>query len=136
MTVADQASADQVDQVEVLVRQLDPELPLPWYAQPSDAGADLVAIGIPVSRVLDLSEALQQDLVVVAQRLLQVVSERVVHPDSADLMPPSGEVREVVELIEKLRPHAQRTAEALLARALTAETDRLFRRFVDSVRPT
>jgi dUTP pyrophosphatase len=30
------------DHVEVLVRQLDPELPLPRYAQPSDAGADLV----------------------------------------------------------------------------------------------
>jgi dUTP pyrophosphatase len=28
--------------VEVLVRRLDPELPLPSYAQPSDAGADLV----------------------------------------------------------------------------------------------
>jgi dUTP pyrophosphatase len=28
--------------VEVLVRRLDPQLPLPGYAQPSDAGADLV----------------------------------------------------------------------------------------------
>ncbi|MDT3444837.1 dUTP diphosphatase [Pseudofrankia sp. BMG5.37] len=28
--------------VEVLARRLDPELPLPWYAQPLDAGADLV----------------------------------------------------------------------------------------------
>jgi dUTP pyrophosphatase len=29
--------------VEVLVRRLDPELPLPAYAHPGDAGADLVA---------------------------------------------------------------------------------------------
>ena len=29
--------------VEVLVRRLDPELPLPTYAHPGDAGADLVA---------------------------------------------------------------------------------------------
>ena len=30
-------------EVEVLVRQLDPDLPLPAYAHPGDAGADLVA---------------------------------------------------------------------------------------------
>ena len=29
--------------LEVLVRQLDPDLPLPSYAHPGDAGADLVA---------------------------------------------------------------------------------------------
>jgi dUTP diphosphatase len=29
--------------VEVLIRRLDPELPLPSYAHPGDAGADLVA---------------------------------------------------------------------------------------------
>lgn len=100
-----------------------------------EAGADLVATGMPVSRVLDLSEALQSDLAVVARRLLAAIGDRMVHPDSRDLMPPSDQVPEVVELVEKLRPHAQATAEALLARALTAETDRLFRRFIDSVRP-
>jgi dUTP pyrophosphatase len=30
-------------EVEVLVRRLDPQLPLPTYAHPTDAGADLVA---------------------------------------------------------------------------------------------
>jgi dUTP pyrophosphatase len=30
-------------ELEVLVRRLDPELPLPAYARPGDAGADLVA---------------------------------------------------------------------------------------------
>ncbi len=30
-------------QVDVLIRRLDPELPLPAYAQPGDAGADLCA---------------------------------------------------------------------------------------------
>jgi dUTP pyrophosphatase len=29
-------------EVDVLIRRLDPELPLPGYAQPGDAGADLV----------------------------------------------------------------------------------------------
>jgi dUTP pyrophosphatase len=31
------------DAVDVLVRRLDPDLPLPAYAHPGDAGADLVA---------------------------------------------------------------------------------------------
>ena len=34
---------DHADPVEVLVRRLDPDLPLPAYAHPGDAGADLVA---------------------------------------------------------------------------------------------
>ena len=33
---------DPYDPVEVLVRRLDPDLPLPAYAHPGDAGADLV----------------------------------------------------------------------------------------------
>jgi dUTP pyrophosphatase len=32
-----------LEQVEVLVRRLDPELPAPGYAHPGDAGADLVS---------------------------------------------------------------------------------------------
>lgn len=31
------------DKVDVLIRRLDPDLPLPSYAHPGDAGADLVA---------------------------------------------------------------------------------------------
>jgi dUTP pyrophosphatase len=34
---------DEREQVEVLVRRLDPALPLPDYSHPGDAGADLVA---------------------------------------------------------------------------------------------
>jgi dUTP pyrophosphatase len=32
-----------MDKVDVLIQRLDPELPLPAYAHPGDAGADLVA---------------------------------------------------------------------------------------------
>ncbi len=35
--------SEQTPPVEVLVRRLDPDLPLPAYAHPGDAGADLVA---------------------------------------------------------------------------------------------
>lgn len=42
---AKQAGGTSVDEdrVDVLVKRLDPELPLPGYAHPGDAGADLVA---------------------------------------------------------------------------------------------
>jgi dUTP pyrophosphatase len=44
MTDLDDATAStSTAPVEVLVRLLDPELPPPRYAQPGDAGADLVA---------------------------------------------------------------------------------------------
>ena len=34
---------DVVDVVDVLIQRLDPDLPMPSYAHPGDAGADLVA---------------------------------------------------------------------------------------------
>lgn len=37
------ATQGPADVVDVLVRRLDPDLPLPAYAHPGDAGADLVA---------------------------------------------------------------------------------------------
>lgn len=37
------AGGDQRVQVEVLLRRLDPHVPVPSYAHPGDAGADLVA---------------------------------------------------------------------------------------------
>lgn len=42
-TDAVQVEAVQADAVRVQVRRLDPDLPLPAYAHPGDAGADLVA---------------------------------------------------------------------------------------------
>jgi dUTP pyrophosphatase len=35
--------SEQREQLQVLVQQLDPELPIPVYAHPGDAGADLVS---------------------------------------------------------------------------------------------
>jgi dUTP pyrophosphatase len=40
---APEAPDEKSDAVDVAVRRLDPDLPLPAYAQPGDAGADLVA---------------------------------------------------------------------------------------------
>jgi dUTP pyrophosphatase len=37
------STAEASDRVEILVRRVDPELPLPSYAQPGDAGADVVS---------------------------------------------------------------------------------------------
>jgi dUTP pyrophosphatase len=43
MLLEEREDAAVTDAVDVLVRRLDPDLPLPAYAHPGDAGADLVA---------------------------------------------------------------------------------------------
>lgn len=40
--MSDKAAATPVHPVDVLVRRLDPDVPIPAYAHPGDAGADLV----------------------------------------------------------------------------------------------
>jgi dUTP pyrophosphatase len=39
----EESRADRDDRADVLIKRLDPRLPLPGYAHPGDAGADLVA---------------------------------------------------------------------------------------------
>jgi dUTP pyrophosphatase len=41
--VSGQRGDDAAEQLPVLIRRLDPDVPLPAYAQPGDAGADLVS---------------------------------------------------------------------------------------------
>jgi dUTP pyrophosphatase len=42
-TGVEESRADRDDRADVLIKRLDPRLPLPGYAHPGDAGADLVA---------------------------------------------------------------------------------------------
>ena len=81
------------------------------------AGADLVATGLPLPQVLDLAEALQQDLAVVAERFVGLVAERVL-PADGEPAPSSEQVGSAAAVIEQLRPHAQRAVEAVFASAM------------------
>ncbi len=89
-----------------------------------DAGAELVAGGVPLDVVLDLAAAVQQDISRVAQRFVSLVLEHIA--DTSDEKQLSGPVSGgIAERVVRLRPYAQRTVDALLLMAMQRETDRL-----------
>jgi DNA-binding transcriptional MerR regulator len=97
-----------------------------------EAGEALRAAGVSGAEVLDLTEALQRDLDVVAERLVSVIATRVLCPDSPDLLPPPGEGAAAIASIQRLRPHAFRAVEALLARAMERSTGQLSRKILEA----
>lgn len=82
------------------------------------AGADLVASGIPLTDVLDLAEAVQSDLAVVARRFVEQLESHVV---PAEGLP---DIAEATRLIQQLRPHALRAVDAVFAAAMDKEVGR------------
>ena len=99
------------------------------YRAPSprllDAGAELVAAGAPLATVLDLAEALAEELQSVAERFFAVLSAAVAPPDG-----PEGPItqEQLARSVSRLRPHAQRALDALLATAMERAGDRLLAR--------
>jgi DNA-binding transcriptional MerR regulator len=100
----------------------------PAYLVPSpsllDAGAELVAAGVPLNVVLELASALQSDLTRVAERFIGVMLKHVAAADDEHGLNgplPMG----MAERVLTLRPYAQRTVDALLLMAMQRETDRL-----------
>lgn len=79
------------------------------------AGRDLVAAGIPLPAVLDLAEALQGDMRVVAGRFIELIEQHV--------LPSEGlpDIAEATTLIQQLRPHALRAVDAVFAAAMDRE---------------
>jgi DNA-binding transcriptional MerR regulator len=88
-----------------------------------DAGTELAAAGVPLTVVLDLAAAVQDDMSRVAQRFISVLLDHVAGPDDGQS---SGRLTgEVAQRVVRLRPHAQRTVDALLLMAMQRETTRL-----------
>lgn len=82
------------------------------------AGEELVALGVPLPSVLDLAEALQQDMDVTAARFVDVVIERVLGDASEAILPPQDRLAAIAETISRLRPQAFTAVEASLAAAM------------------
>jgi DNA-binding transcriptional MerR regulator len=107
----------------------------PAYLVPSpslfDAGAELVAAGVPLEVVLDLAAALQADMTRVAERFITVMLTHVASADDEHRL--AGPLPEdVAERVLNLRPYAQRTVDALLLMAMQRETDRLLEQLAPS----
>lgn len=82
------------------------------------AGRDLVAAGIPIAAVLDLAEALQHDMAVVANRFVELVSAHVLPAEGEPLTPSTEQISEIAGLIHHLRPHAAQAVDATLSQAM------------------
>jgi DNA-binding transcriptional MerR regulator len=81
------------------------------------AGAELAAAGIPLAAVLDLDEALAADIDTVARRLVDAVAAYIVPGYPADRPLDGGELDRLAALARRLRPLAQMSVQAHLARA-------------------
>jgi DNA-binding transcriptional MerR regulator len=105
------------------------------YVVPSprllEAGAELAAAGVPMSTVLDLAAALRDDMATVARRFFDLLLTRAASHDGD----PDFDPATFAETVIRLRPHAQRTVDALLAMAMQKEADRLLSQIAGEAEP-
>jgi len=80
------------------------------------AGAQLVATGIPLAAVMANARALQRDMDEVAARFVELVTTHVF--DQLGDRLPMAEVPRLAEVVQRLRPLAQMAVDAELARAM------------------
>ncbi len=82
------------------------------------AAAQLVAMGIPLSELLDILRMLRGNVERVANELVQLAMRHVLIQHLDDGLPKPGEVPKIAELIWKLRPIADSAVDAEVARAM------------------
>jgi len=85
------------------------------------AGVELVAAGIGLDAVQDLGEALRRDIERVAKRFVDTVGSHLIGDRPADWLPTDEEIPELAAMIRRLRPLAQMSVDAELARAMERE---------------
>jgi DNA-binding transcriptional MerR regulator len=81
------------------------------------AGAELVSAGIPLEAVLNHARQLARDTDRIAARFVELVSANVFEP-YGDRPFPKADVPRLTELLRRLRPLAETTVDAYLARAM------------------
>jgi DNA-binding transcriptional MerR regulator len=81
------------------------------------AGAELIAAGIPLEAVLNHARQLARDTDRIAARFVELVSANVFEP-YGDRPFPAKDVPRLAELLRRLRPLAETTVDAYLARAM------------------
>ena len=82
------------------------------------AAAQLVAMGIPLSALLDILRMLRGNVERVANELVQLALRYVLTQHLKDGLPKVGEVPKIAELIWRLRPIADVAVDAEVARAM------------------
>jgi DNA-binding transcriptional MerR regulator len=84
-----------------------------------NAGAELVAAGMPLPAVLDLAERLRAQVDVAARDLAGTVTRYVLAGRLQDGLLPGQDIAEVAAITRRLRPLAQPAVDALLAQAMS-----------------
>lgn len=82
------------------------------------AAGQLVAMGIPLTALLDIIRMLRGNVERVANELVQLALRYVLTPHLRDGLPKANEVSKIAELIWKLRPIADVAVDAEVARAM------------------
>jgi hypothetical protein len=84
-----------------------------------NAGAELVAAGMPLPAVLDLAERLRAQVDAAAQDLAGTVTRYVLADRLQDGLLQGQNIAEVAAITRRLRPLAQAAVDALLAQAMS-----------------
>lgn len=82
------------------------------------AGAELIALGVPVDEVLDIAEALARDMDLVADRFVRIGLRTLLPQFEHAEYPDSEQSRQIAESIRRLRPQAQAAVTAAFATAM------------------
>jgi DNA-binding transcriptional MerR regulator len=111
---------------DLILRAVDLGLLAPEGAQvrlPSPrlihAGAELVAVGVPLEATLNELAELKEDLDRVARRFVRLFEDHVWKP-FADAGMPANQLPRVTDALRRIRPLAAATVEAVLAQAMEA----------------
>ncbi|MGH9177152.1 MAG: MerR family transcriptional regulator [Acidimicrobiales bacterium] len=83
------------------------------------AGAELVAVGVPLEATLDELAELKEDLDRVARRFVRMFEDHVWRP-FADAGMPAHQLPRVTDALRRIRPLAKATVDAVLAQAMEA----------------
>lgn len=107
----------------------DYEVPSPRLL---DIGAELVAAGIKLSAVLEITAKLQGDVDAIARRFVRLTVEHAGLDDPASIGA-RQDFAEIAELIRRLRPLGIQSVQGLLARSLHAEIQAEFTRQIEGM---
>jgi DNA-binding transcriptional MerR regulator len=103
------------------------------------AGAELLAIGMPLSAVLDLAGRMREQIAAVAQTFVSTVANHVLAQHEPGWRPSDDEIPALVGLVERLRPLARVAVDAELTDSIEAELQAFvgewFSTFAENVRP-
>ncbi len=97
-----------------------------------EAGTELVAVGVPLSAVLDIFEKVQDDMADVARAFVGLVEQHLVDPTEL-ARPRKGQPAVMVERLQRLRPLAMEVIRPVLARQLSREINAAVRRLAAAI---